>query len=141
VRSSTRFAAYLTCLLLAGCGTTSTDTAPVELLSDVVVAAPLLVLPPDSAVLSNFPRDTYLVWHPVAGAATYALDVDCYDCCVGNRWCSDVGQPVGPYAAFADTTYTHRFVGAQPGRWRAWGVDAAGRRGPKSEWRYFRYTI
>jgi hypothetical protein len=35
---------------------------------------------------------------------------------------------------------TFQFIGAQPGHWRVWVVDAAGNPGPKSDWREFRFT-
>jgi hypothetical protein len=46
----------------------------------------------------------------------------------------DFGYPV------EGTEFTFDFVGAQPGRWRVFPVNAAGQRGMPSEWRTFRYT-
>jgi hypothetical protein len=36
-------------------------------------------------------------------------------------------------------SYEFDFVGAQPGRWRVWAIDEAGREGFKSPWRLFVY--
>jgi len=38
-----------------------------------------------------------------------------------------------------NTSYEFRFIGAQPGRWRVWGVDKEDREGFKSAWRNFVY--
>jgi hypothetical protein len=38
------------------------------------------------------------------------------------------------------TQYTFEFVGAQPGRWRVWAVDAGGKEGPKTGWWEFTFT-
>jgi len=39
------------------------------------IAAPILVSPIDQALLVNLPRTTTLAWTPVAGAASYTVDV------------------------------------------------------------------
>jgi hypothetical protein len=39
------------------------------------------------------------------------------------------------------SAHTFSFVGAQPGRWRAWAVDSTGAGGVASGWSGFRYTI
>lgn len=46
---------------------------------------------------------------------------------------------VAPGAGIDATAYEFNFVGAQPGRWRVWAIDAAGREGFKSRWRSFVY--
>jgi hypothetical protein len=38
------------------------------------------------------------------------------------------------------TLYTFDWVGAQPGRWRVWAVDAKGHAGARSDWSYFAYS-
>ena len=104
------------------------------------LAAPRLVSPASGTAFSHFPRRTTLAWQPVSGAASYTVEVDCYQCCQTNRWCSDVGRTWKEAPGLITTSYSFDFVGAQPGRWRVWAVDAQGRAGAKSEWWEFRYT-
>lgn len=98
-----------------------------------------LVSPPDGSVFGNFPRTTSLGWVPLPNAASYVVEIDCLGCC-GSQWCADVGRQFRIARGITATSYTFDFVGAQPGRWRVWGVDAAGQEGPKSPWWGFRYT-
>ena len=44
-----------------------------------------------------------------------------------------------PGITVKDPVANFQFVGAQPGQWRVWAVDASGQEGAKSEWREFRY--
>ena len=97
--------------------------------------------PPDGTVFNHFPRTTTLEWSAVPDAASYTIEIDCYHCCEADKWCSDVDQNLTQLAPdLNDTSYTFEFVGAQPGRWRVWAVDARGQEGDKSGWWGFRYT-
>jgi hypothetical protein len=40
----------------------------------------------------------------------------------------------------SSTEYFFNWVGAQPGRWRVWAIDASGREGPRTGWWVFVYT-
>jgi hypothetical protein len=102
--------------------------------------APQMVSPANGTSFSNYPRRTTLAWRAVPGAASYTVEVDCYQCCQTNKWCTDVGQTWKEAPGLTSTSYSFDFVGAQPGRWRVWAVDTQGRPGPKSEWWEFRYT-
>lgn len=104
------------------------------------LAAPRQLVPADGAVFSHFPRTTLLRWESAPGAATYAVEIDCYHCCQSGKWCTDVGRTWKIVTDLRATSYSFDFVGAQPGRWRVWAVDASGRAGPKSGWWEFRYT-
>jgi hypothetical protein len=84
-------------------------------------------------VFHNFPRSTTLVWQPVAGAASYGLEVEFSD---PPGW-----DPTQRISGITGTTFTFDFVGKQRGRWRVWATDARGREGEKSPWREFEYTI
>jgi hypothetical protein len=57
-------------------------------------------------------------------------------------WCGEAGATGLVYVALGikDTVHTFEHVGAQPGRWRVWAVDAAGTSGPKTGWWQFDYT-
>ena len=77
---------------------------------------------------------------PIRGAVSYTVEIDCYHCCQSNQWCSDVGGRTRIVPNINSTNYSFEFVGAQPGRWRVWAVDAVGRNSPKSSWYKFRYT-
>ena len=95
--------------------------------------APVLISPVEGAVFHNFPRTTTLTWQAAPGAATYRIEVDCYD---PPGW-----DPIQRVSGVATTSFTFSFVGKQRGRWRVWAVDSHGREGEKSPWREFDYTI
>lgn len=99
--------------------------------------APVLVSPADRSVFHIFPRRTVFTWQPVSGAAGYRVEVDVSG---EGVWASEYHNRAGKVIETTETTTTHDFVGAQPGRWRVWAVDAEGRPGPKSGWRIFEYT-
>lgn len=103
------------------------------------LSAPTQLAPPNDAVFATFPRTTVLTWSPVATAQSYTVELDCQGCC-GTAWCADAGHPWRLQRGLTATTYRFDFVGAQPGRWRVWAVDAAGHEGAKSSWWQFRYT-
>lgn len=103
---------------------------------DSSLAAPKLISPPDDSVFTIYPRRTTLQWEASEGAVSYIVE---WDYSYRDLWHSEdhpatrVGYPC------TATTFTFHFVGAQPGRWRIWPVNAAGERGQASEWRTFRY--
>jgi hypothetical protein len=111
----------------------------------VHLPAPAQVSPADGATFDHFPRRTRLEWSPVEGAASYRVEVDfCegredrrHDCFNPSPFTNSKLAP--PSARLQGTTYEFDFVGAQPGRWRVWAVDAEGREGFKSPWRRFVY--
>ena len=113
-------------------GMLAASGAPVS----ATLAAPKLVSPPDGAVFGTFPRETTVVWGEVPGAAAYIVEWDYKD---GPAWASERSGQFGSIRA-TEPAATFRFIGAQPGRWRVWAMDASGAAGPKSEWREFRYT-
>lgn len=104
------------------------------------LTAPLQLSPADGTVFDHYPRTTTLQWSPVSGAANYAVEIDCYHCCQIDAWCTDIGQVWQVVPRISTTSHTFDFVGAQPGRWRVWAVDAKGQVGPQSGWWEFRYT-
>jgi len=104
------------------------------------LTAPVQVSPANGTVFNNFPRHTKLDWKPVQGAARYGLEIDCFGCCQAGKWCTDVGGKYINVPSVNATEYTFDFVGAQPGRWRVWAIDAQGHAGPKSPWWEFKYT-
>jgi hypothetical protein len=111
----------------------------------VNLLAPAQTAPAEGAVFDYYPRHTRLEWSPVEGAVSYSVEVDY---CSGRRrgaGCADP-QPlftqmrVNPKTSgVGGTAYEFDFIGAQPGRWRVWAVDAQGREGFKSPWRLFVY--
>ncbi|MBW2039980.1 MAG: hypothetical protein JRI46_10405 [Deltaproteobacteria bacterium] len=104
------------------------------------LSAPRQISPANGAVFTHFPRTTTLRWSAVPGAASYTVEIDCYNCCQANKWCTDVGRTWKVVTNLTTTSYTFDFVGAQPGRWRVWAVGAGGQKGPKTGWWEFRYT-
>jgi hypothetical protein len=87
------------------------------------------------------PRTTVASWTTQPGAASYIVEVDCFHCCGDNRWCTDIGSKWKIERNIRTTTYSFDWVGAQPGRWRVWSMDANGRQGPKSDWTNFDYSM
>ena len=99
------------------------------------LATPTLIAPTDGSVFDHYPRTTTLEWSTVSGAASYIIEIE-YCSPAG---CDDWAVGYSPVTR-TTTSYTFNFVGAQPGRWRVWGVDVNGQDGPKSDWWEFRYT-
>jgi len=86
------------------------------------------------------PRTTVARWNPTPDAKSYTIEIDCYHCCRSNKWCTDVGAKWKIVPDLVETTYTFDWVGAQPGRWRIWSINADGEPGPKSGWTNFDYS-
>ena len=107
---------------------------------EVVIFAPTQLSPADGSVFDHYPRTTTLKWTAVPGATSYTVEIDCYHCCQSGKWCTDVGKTYNLVPDIKATSYTFDFVGAQPGRWRVWAVDAIGQESPKTGWWEFRYT-
>ena len=93
--------------------------------------APAQVSPAHGSVYNHYPRKTTLRWKSVAGAKYYTAEIEYKS---GTKWAPLKKQSGLKY------DYTFNFVGAQPGRWRVWAVDSAGKSGRASGWREFRYT-
>jgi hypothetical protein len=106
-----------------------------------VLRAPVQVAPPDGAVFSHYPRTTVLRWRRIPAAVSYTVELDCFQCCQVNQWCTDVGQTWQIVGGLTTNTYTFNWVGAQPGRWRVWATNRRGVEGAKSPWREFNYTV
>lgn len=98
--------------------------------------APQQITPLDGTIFYHYPRTTSLVWFPVAGASGYEVAVEF---CTPEDWNICYSYPIVTLGSL-QTTYTFDFVGAQPGRWRVWAINADGSDGLKSGWSYFRYT-
>lgn len=103
-------------------------------------SAPAPLSPASGVTFDHYPRTTELTWRPVRGAATYAVEVDCFHCCDLGKWCTDVGKPRLAASGLGGTSYKFVWVGANWGRWRVWAVSATGEAGRKSEWQEFMYT-
>ncbi|HYT03639.1 MAG TPA: hypothetical protein VEM13_02005 [Gemmatimonadales bacterium] len=101
------------------------------------LAAPTQISPVDGAVFSIYPRTTMLQWSPVSGAATYGVEVQF--CQNGTTFCAGAAS-YKLITGIKATSVTFDFVGAQPGIWRVWAVDASGNEGWKTAWWKFVYT-
>ena len=104
------------------------------------LAAPVQISPPDGAVFNNFPRTTVLRWSAVDRADGYGVEIDCFRRRVSNRRCPEVAGGTRITDNLADPNYTFDWIGAQPGRWHVWAVDASGRKDAVSGWWTFTYT-
>jgi len=92
--------------------------------------APELVGPTDGAVLTNTPRAATLSWNPVAGAATYQVEVECLHCAAAGEWSPLPGTPTSTTA----TSYTITWPGDNQGRWRITARRSNGAAGTASGW-------
>lgn len=103
------------------------------------LAQPVQLSPPSGSVFSVYPSATTLRWSAVPGAAGYGVEVDCYDCCQRDQWCSEAGGDVRS-AVVDGLTYVFYVAGQQRSRWRVWAIGPHGEAGPKTDWCDFRYT-
>ncbi|HEU4834347.1 MAG TPA: toll/interleukin-1 receptor domain-containing protein [Pyrinomonadaceae bacterium] len=111
---------------------TPTATATAKPTREVIqLTAPTLLSPRDGTRFSQFPRTVTLVWDKVPGARYYKVEIQFES----NGWAT-----LGAIRNVRSTTLTFDFVGAQPGRWRVWGVGDGGEDGPKSGWWGFYFT-
>jgi hypothetical protein len=107
-----------------------------------VLPSPQPLLPANGAELVHYPRTTRLEWSPVSGAASYTVELELCPANADVKECRGQllqtrGNP--PLSGIEGTSYQLSFIGAQPGRWRVWAVDAKGRVGLKSDWSTFIY--
>lgn len=101
-----------------------------------ILPPPLQIGPPKGKVFNHYPRQTKLIWQPVQGAQSYTVEVDYFD----SDWITNRGETYILAPNLYQTSFNFEFVGAQPGRWRVWAVDANGQAGRKSPWWEFKYT-
>ena len=97
-----------------------------------MVATPTQLSPANGSVFDFFPRTTTLSWTAVDNAASYSVEIQFFS---GGTWTTHGTSASG----LNGTSYTFDFVGAQPGRWRVWAVDANGEASPRSGWWEFEY--
>jgi hypothetical protein len=123
------------------------NPSPIDSASDEKrLLAPIQLAPQDNQVFDVFPRNTKLEWNPVAGAVSYAVEIEsCWNRSQEERSrLADDGECINPSPyeekfGLHETTCEFVFKGAQPGRWRVWAIDKDRRRGIKSPWRRFIY--
>lgn len=109
-----------------------------------LLPAPKNGSPADGTIFYHYPRTTTLEWSAVPGAATYTVELEL---CTWERpdgtECKETHPMLSlrepPPTGIEGTSYQFSFLGAQPGRWRVWAVDARGRAGSKSPWSIFVY--
>jgi hypothetical protein len=102
------------------------------------IAAPSPVSPPNGAALTGYPRTIAFQWSPVKGATHYAIEIDCFGCCVANTWCAD-SRSAYKVQALKEPAFTFDFWGDQPGRWRVWAIGADRAASEKSPWSEFTF--
>ena len=123
------------------------NASPIDSAADEKrLPAPVQLSPQDNQVFDVFPRNTKLEWNPVAGAISYAVEVEsCWNRSQEERSrLPDDGECINPSPyeekfGLHETTYEFFFKGAQPGRWRVWAIDKDHRPGIRSPWRRFTY--
>ena len=103
------------------------------------ILTPIQISPGNNSVFSIYPRTTELRWTIVPNAAKYLVEIQewTYGSKIEDGYWDSTFYPVV-------VTYTNSFifdfVGAQPGRWRVWAVDATGQNSSKTDWWIFTYT-
>jgi hypothetical protein len=108
--------------------------------ASTILPAPVRLAPADGSVLDfNGGRVTQFTWAPVPGAIAYVIELDCFQCCQANEWCSESEGACDRWQVFG-TSFTWNWWGANPGRWRVWAIGADGKAGAKAPWWSFRYT-
>jgi hypothetical protein len=115
-----------------------------EVANPSLLDAPQIVSPIDGTEFDHYPRTTRLEWSPVPGAVSYTVELEvCQGGVANKKECQNPGllQLRGnpPLSGIEGASYEFLFIGAQPGRWRVWAVDAKGRMGVKSAWSKFIY--
>lgn len=100
---------------------------------------PQQLSPRSGSVFNVFPRVTTLDWSRMPGAVEYGVEVDFN---YGGSWVSDHSEWRAKPATYrtAQTPFTFKFIGAQPGRWRVWAIDKNRHEGRKSPWWEFTYS-
>jgi hypothetical protein len=105
------------------------------------LATPQQLAPSDGSAFTHYPRDLDLRWSPVAGAASYTVEV---------QFLNGSSSPVpdwrlepadGVTAGVTGTSVRHTFGGSQPGRWRVTPVGPDGTAGPASPWWGFTFEL
>ncbi len=88
----------------------------------------------------NFPRQVELDWSPVAGAASYEIEMQYCESWGSPDWrtCNLSWKPWTHLLSYtAGVSYVDTFVGDQPGRWRVRAKDANGN--PISSFTAYKY--
>src|SRR5436190_4487909 len=80
-----------------------------------VLVAPKPIEPKDGANFHHFPRTTELRWAPVEGAASYAVEVDCFHCCNLGKWCTEGGKPKLNASEIKATSFRFDWIGMNLG--------------------------
>ena len=121
--------------------------------ADASVTSSLGVETPGPTLLVNsfsfdiFPRTTTLVWNAVPGAVSYHVVTEFGNGGPQNPFCevpAECGtwtEQVGGSTTTSGLNFTFGFVGAQPGRWRVFALNAAGGIISTSPYVYFDYDI
>ena len=133
-----------------GTHTVIVEGGELNLRSEETLPAPLLLTPDEGAVMNHYPRKTTVKWEPVIGAASYTVEIQYSDGSDSDvREWLDLGEHLRNFPAaryvppvrISNTSFSFEWIGANPGRWRVWAIDSAGKEGIKTEWRHFRYSI
>lgn len=119
--------------------------------SDTRLQAPQQISPQSGTIFNvGYPRTTYFKWTEVEGASHYCLEIEPASPSQATRtwewdgvkyaWWSEI-IPDFKYRCTktAQPEFVRGWVGAQPGRWRVYAVDAEGNESDKSPWWLFRY--
>lgn len=103
------------------------------------VSGPSLISPSNYAQVDVLPRKVFFEWTKIEGAVRYQLQLDCFNCCMGGKWCSEVNEKRIDSYITSDTHYTIQdYYGANEVRWRVAAILSDGTEN-FSDWSYFRF--
>lgn len=101
------------------------------------LAAPVPIHPLNGAVLDQTSDTISLTWSPVWGATNYAVEIDGFECCQTENWCTDVGREYRKSTVNSNGYWLPLANAPVQGRWRVGAVNIIGREGTRSNWQKF----
>lgn len=104
--------------------------------------APSLISPADGATVGPYDPQlpgVPLEWTEVPGSNGYAVQVDCFHCCVVGEFCADVGGGHPAFHLVGDSQDEYDPPSANLVRWRVWSMGDDGVPGVSSPWREFEF--
>jgi eukaryotic-like serine/threonine-protein kinase len=125
-------------LVLAACSQTR-KSAPTPQAAVPAALIPSPIEPPDGSIFTHHPRTLHFRWSTAPQAVFYSIEIDCFHCCVKDRWCSDAQGRGYVVQNLTQPAYEFEFWGDQAGRWRVWAVNAHSQPGPRSPWSGFSF--
>jgi hypothetical protein len=95
--------------------------------------------PASGSIFDTYPRAMTITWSDVPNAIFYKAEI--LACNINYpAVCFSLPKLDNAIIETTATSFEFEFVGAQPGKWRIWGVDVNGMEGEKSAWSEFSFS-